>query len=145
LEEINFGSRDNTRRPFAWDGTPSHGFTSAPAPWLPFATRSDEINLASDLASEKSVWRYYRDLLTLRRERVALRRGEWKQLCPEAKDCFIYQRAEGDERILVVCNYEKKQEITGLPEGKLLLSNARRTSGVNGKYAAYECAVWELK
>lgn len=145
LEEINFGSRDNTRRPFAWDASANHGFTNAPAPWLPFATRSDEINLASDLASEKSIWRFYRDLLALRRERVALRRGEWTQLSPEAKDCFIYLRKEGDERILVVCNYEKEQELTGLPEGRLLLSNAHREMGVNGKYAAYECAVWELK
>ena len=144
LKEINFGSRDNTRRPFAWDATPSHGFTSAPAPWLPYASRSDEINLAIDLASDKSVWRYYRDLLTLRRERAAFRQGTWRRLMPERKDCFIYLRELNGERYLVVCNYENAQEITGLPEGKLLLSNAKRAGGVNGKYAAYESAVWEL-
>ena len=63
---------------------------------------------------------------------------------PERKDCFIYLRELNGERYLVVCNYENAQEITGLPEGKLLLSNAKRAGGVNGKYAAYESAVWEL-
>ena len=145
LEEINFGSRDNTRRPFAWDATANHGFTSAAKPWLAYATRSDEINLANDLASQKSVWRYYRDLFALRRERVALRQGIYRQILPERKDCYIYLREQGEARILVVCNFEKKQEITGLPEGKLLLSNMRRTAGANGEYAAYECAVWQLQ
>ena len=144
LEEINFGSRDNTRRPFAWDASEGYGFTSADKPWLPYATRSEDINLAADLASGKSVWRYYRDILSLRREKAALRYGEYKQLMPEKKDCYVFAREYDGERILVVCNFENKQEITGLPEGKLLLSNARRNSGVNGEYAAYECAVWEL-
>ena len=144
LEQINFGSRDNTRRPFAWDGSKRHGFTEASAPWLPYATRSDEINLAADLAKEKSVWRYYRDLLALRREREVLRRGAFEQLCPEKEDCCVYLRTDGKEKILVVCNFEKRQKITGIPEGRILLSNAKRTAGVNGEYAPYECAVYEL-
>ena len=144
LEEINFGSRDNTRRPFAWDGTPNHGFTSA-TPWLPYATRSDEINLSADLASDKSIWRYYRDLLDLRLGSMAIRHGTFRQILPEKAGCFIYLREWEEEKILVVCNFEKEQEIVGLPEGKLLLTNARRTAPVNGNYAAYECAVWTLK
>ena len=143
LEEINFGSRDNTRRPFAWDASEEHGFTDASAPWLPYATRSDEINLASDLASEKSVWRYYRDLLALRREHVSIRRGSFKQVKKWKKDCFIYVREYEGEKILVVCNFERTQKITGLPEGRLLLSNVRR-DGANGVYAPYECAVYDL-
>ncbi|MCR4726499.1 MAG: alpha-glucosidase [Clostridia bacterium] len=144
LEEINFGSRDNTRRPFAWDGTPNHGFTTASAPWLPYATRSGEINLASDLASEKSIWRYYRDLLALRREKNALRRGDCRQLFPERENQFVFVREDEKEKILVVCNFENAQTIEGLPEGKLLLSNANRKGGANGEYAAFECAVYEL-
>ena len=145
LEEINFGSRDNTRRPFAWDGTERHGFTDAPAPWLPYATRSEEINLASDLESEKSVWRYYRDLFALRRERTALRHGSYRRIAEERSDCYVYLRESESERILVVCNFERAQRLTGLPEGRLLLSNARRTQGANGDYAPYECAVYDLK
>lgn len=145
LAEINFGSRDNSRRPFAWDGTANHGFTSAEKPWLPYASRSDEINLADDLAGEKSIWRYYRDLLILRREHDAFRHGELKVLKPRKRDCFLYLREGAGEIFLVVCNFERKQEINGLPEGTLLLSNSRRTAGVNGEYAPYECAVYEIK
>ena len=145
LEEINFGSRDNTRRPFAWDASPTHGFTTAASPWLPYASRSNEINLASDLASDKSIWRYYRDLLTLRREHAAFRYGECAQLGPKMEDCFVYLREYEGERFLVVCNFERAQSIEGLPNGKLLLSNAHRTEGVNGEYKAYECAVYQLQ
>ncbi len=144
LEEINFGSRDNTRRPFAWDGSRGHGFTSAASPWLPFASRSDEINLAADLASEKSVWRFYRDLFALRRDRVVLRTGDFEQVKPRKKDCFVFLRKNEKERILVVCNFEREQSFTGLPQGKLLLSNMHRDKGANGRYAPYECAVYDL-
>ena len=145
LEQINFGSRDNSRRPFAWDGSENHGFTSAPAPWLPYATRSDEINLEKDTAGEKSVCNYYRALFALRADREVLRRGEWQQLKRFKRNCFVYLRTLGEEKILVVCNFEKAQKITGLPEGKLLLSNAKRRLGANGEYAPYECAVYDLK
>ncbi|MBO4472564.1 MAG: alpha-glucosidase [Clostridia bacterium] len=144
LAEINFGSRDNSRRPFAWDGSPNHGFTTAAAPWLPYASRSDEINLEADLASEKSIWRYYRDLLALRRERVAFRQGSCRQLQPSKKDCYVYLREYEGERFLVVCNFEREQRFTGLPEGRLLLSNLKRRAGANGVYAPYECAVYDL-
>ncbi|HAE88575.1 MAG TPA: glucohydrolase, partial [Clostridiales bacterium] len=144
LAEVNFGSRDNSRRPFAWDGTENHGFTTG-TPWLPFATRSDEINLEADTKGEKSVCNYYRALFALRKEREVLRRGEWKQLKRFKKDCFVYLRTLGEQKILVVCNFEKAQKIKGLPEGKLLLSNAKRNLGANGEYAPYECAVYDLK
>ncbi len=142
LKEINFGSRDNTRRPFAWDGTEKHGFTSAKAPWLPYATRSGEINLADDIAREKSVWRFYKAVLTLRREHAAIRHGDLTFLLPDRKNCFAYLREDEKEKIAVVCNFEKGQRLEGLPEGKLLLSNSDRTQGANGDYAPYECAVY---
>ena len=143
LAQINFGSRDNTRRPFAWDGSEGRGFTSALAPWLAYASRSDEINLADDISREKSVFRYYAALFALRREREVLRHGAWRQLQPDTTDCFVYLRENAAERILVVCNFEKTQTLTGLPEGKLLLSNAKR-SAANGEYAPYECAVYDV-
>ena len=145
LREINFGSRDNSRRPFPWDATPTRGFTDAFSPWLPFASRSDEINLQSDLDGEKSVFKFYRDLFALRREHEALRRGEFKQLCPRKKNCCVYLREYEGERILVVCNFEKAQRFVGLPHGRLLLSNHRRTLGTNGEYAPYECAIYALE
>ncbi len=144
LEEINFGSRDNTRRPFPWDDSATHGFTSAKKPWLAYASRSDSINLATDQKSKKSVWAFYRELLKLRREREVLRHGNWRQLFPERKNCFIYVRENEKERILVVCNFEKAQTIDGLPEGNILLTNAARVFP-NGAYLPYECAVFEIK
>ena len=61
------------------------------------------------------------------------------------KDCCIYSRERGEDKILVVCNFENAQRIDGLPKGKLLLSNYHRSGGPNGKYAPYECAVYALE
>ena len=55
MQKINFSSRDNARRPFAWNGEKNRGFTTAKTPWLGFGTRSEEINVENDLRSEKSV------------------------------------------------------------------------------------------
>ena len=144
LEQINFGSRDNSRRPFAWDASPSHGFTDAPSPWLPYATRSGEINLADDLSRQKSVWRYYKALFALRRDYIALRRGDCTELTPSLKNAFAFLREYQGEKLLVVCNFEKAQRLSGMPEGKLLLSNQNRTAAANGEYMPYECAVFDL-
>ena len=144
IRQINFGSRDNTRRPFAWDGSDTFGFTEARSPWLPYATRSKEINLAADLASEKSVWRFYQSLFSLRRRYAALRTGNIRFLASDRTGCCVYIRESKGEKILIVCNFEREQSFDGLPEGTLLLSNARRTLGTNGMYAPYECAIFSL-
>lgn len=145
LAEINYGSRDNSRRPMAWNGEKTFGFTSAEKPWLPFATRSAEINVESDLSAEKSVIKYYRELFALREKHQAFRHGTFKDLT-KGEGYFVYERALGEERFVVVCNFEKENKITDcITKGKLLLSNYGRTDGkVDRVYAPYEAAIYKL-
>ena len=107
IREINYGSRDNTRRPMAWTDDPAHhfGFTTG-EPWLPMPSRAAEINLARDLASEKSVYRFYREVLRLRASSDAVKDGAFRDLT-RTPGSFVYSRTLGDEEIIVAVAFEK--------------------------------------
>lgn len=144
LEKINFGSRDNTRRPMCWSGGENAGFTTG-EPWIPLNSHWREINLEADQASDKSVWRFYRDLLHLRLKMPALTVGSFEEVSqPDAGFC-AYTRRAGEQIVLVVCNFENTQtlEIPGA-EGRLLLSNYGLSEKTDGYYRPYEVAVFEV-
>lgn len=145
IEKINFGGRDNARRPMAWNSREGFGFSTV-KPWLGYNTRSGEINVESDLQREKSILRYYRKLLALRNQSRVLRRGDFLDLSPN-EDCFVYLRTLGEERCLVVCNFEKEQQIDlSVTNGELMLSNyGCETATVNRIYKPYEAAIYRIR
>ena len=144
LEKINFGSRDNARHPMAWNGNPGGGFTDA-KPWIALHSRYEEVNLERDLASDKSVFRFYQALLKLRCENEAFLDGDFAVLSGPEDDFFAYTRTLEDEKWLVVCNFDRAQEILLSPEcEKPALSSLGRTE-MNGLYKPYECAVARVK
>ena len=144
IEKINFGSRDNARRPMAWKGGEGCGFTTGKA-WITPHSRCGEINLENDLKAEKSVFRFYQALLKLRREHDAFLDGEVEVISRPEDDCMIYTRTLGNEKWVVVCNFHRAQEIA-LPFrcGGAALSNLGRQEA-SGLYAPYECAVYPVK
>lgn len=143
VAKINFGGRDNPRRPMSWDGSVGRGFTAG-KPWMPFNTFSDQINLASDLASDKSVWRFYRDLLKLRSQTPALTAGTFTELIL-GEGCCAFVREVVDSKVLVVCNFEQENHIS-LPDGcdKLLLSNYAHEEKTDRLFKPYEIAVFSV-
>lgn len=60
MQRIMLISRDNARTPMAWDAT--GGFTTG-TPWLALNRNYPEINVANDLRSEKSVYKFYQQIL----------------------------------------------------------------------------------
>ena len=144
IAKINFGGRDNTRRPMCWSGGENGGFGGG-KPWIPLHSRYQDINLEADLASEKSVWRFYRDLLHLRLAHKALTVGSFRAVSqPGAPYCAYIRETEG-EKLLVVCNFEQ-ESVIDLPcaKGELLLSNYGCTQKKNSLFAPYEIAVFRL-
>lgn len=142
LPKINFGSRDNQRRPFCWDGTKHAGFTTG-TPWIPVHSQYKDCNLEKDWASEKSVWQFYRELLHLRLDHPALTKGTFAPVAPRDTDYCAFTRTEGDEQFLVVCNFETAQTLQ-IPNayGKLVLSNYGLQEKTDNFYAPYEVAVF---
>ena len=143
IKAINFGSRDNTRRPMAWNNGHGYGFTKAEKAWIPYATRSDEINLENDIKSEKSVFNFYKALFALRKENEALRYGEFVPQNNESDDFIVYTREYEGKRFTVVCNFEKGSKIS-CDAGKLVLKNYKDRVDNNEIYRPYEIAVYEL-
>ena len=106
LAKINFGSRDNARRPIAWTAGANGGFTSGTL-WIPLHTRYREVNVEADLyapeaaesgssaasGSSRSVYRFYQALLKLRREHGAFLDGAFEVLSAPEDDCFVFTRA----------------------------------------------------
>ncbi len=140
MREINFGSRDNARRPVAWNGEEGCGFTAG-VPWIAPPSRAAEINLAADISRDKSVFRFYRDILKLRAESDAIRYGEFRAISKQEDNYFVYERALCGERYTVVCNFEKRSQIE-VPHGELILSNYGRKTGDGSLFLPYEAAVY---
>ena len=149
MKKINLGSRDNTRRPFAWTNSKqnSHGFSSA-KPWILPHSLADEINLEKDRTAKKSVFRFYQKLLALRKNKAVFRYGEFTDLTGNRKDCFIYKRSLGNEEVFVVCNYERSKKL--LPDfiskttHKILLSN-HQNKAFTPYFQPFEVVVYEKK
>ena len=144
LAKVNFGSRDNARHPMAWDDTEYSGFSEA-EPWLCPHSRAGEVNVKADLASDKSVYRFYQKLLRLRAEHDAFLDGDFEVLSKPEDDYFVYTRTLEREKWVVVCNFEKEQDIM-LPfecEEPTLANLGRKTA--DGKYSPYECAAAKVK
>ncbi len=142
IRKINFGSRDNARRPMQWNGGKNGGFSEG-EPWIPLASRYREINLQKDLQSPKSVFRYYRDLFALRHKYSAFTLGETAFVSRPEDPYFAYIRSADGIRLLVVCNFELPSEIRLPFTGKVLLSNGGRKKP-DGSYRPYETAVFRL-
>lgn len=143
FDRLNFGSRDNARHPMPWSAGVNGGFNEGAKPWLALYPDYNEINVETEAAREKSVYRYYKDLLALRKSEKILRRGSFEDMTGEEKNYFMYRRTLDGKEMIIVCNYEKASEIP-LPQ------NVTRILGnypehADNTFAPYEAAIYMIK
>ena len=145
IKYINFGSRDNARRPMPWDDSEDCEFGSV-EPWIPKYTRYKEINVKADREQEKSIFNFYKDLIRIRKESNAVRHGVYENLTDGREGAYIYKMTDKvtKEAIVVVCNFKEEQEICVGVAGECILSNYEKRGQVSGMYKAYECAVFKM-
>ncbi len=144
MDMINFGSRDNTRRPMCWDNSLYGGFSDT-KPWITMHSNAQTENLKTDLASPKSVFRYYQEILKLRASRDAILKGSFQVHSQKDDRFFVYTRQWQNETVLVICNFDQCSEIqTDFPCGTPLLSNYDDRKEINGSYRPFEAAVFQL-
>lgn len=96
-------SRDNARTPMQWDDSKNAGFTTG-KPWFKLNPNYKDLNVSNDLRSDKSVFKYYQELIKLRHEEPILKDGTFKLLLPDDKNIFMYTRTLDSEQWLVVAN-----------------------------------------
>jgi alpha-amylase len=92
------------RTPMQWTDDPERtGFTRG-EPWAPVNGNTDVINLADQRADPASLWSHYRDMIALRNEHPALRRGTVEPVETTGGPLLAYTRTLGDTRLLVLAN-----------------------------------------
>jgi len=146
MKAVNFRNRDNARRPLPWNDRPYAGFSTV-EPWIPTYLRYQEINVEKDLHSDRSVYKFYQTLLSLRKSHPSVTLGDFKEVTEAPESCFVYERTQGKDHLLVVVNFKDITELNlkGYPSGKLLLSNhGHKTRSISGTYQPYEIAVFQL-
>lgn len=122
-----------------WDDGPNAGFTTG-RPWLGVNRNFHFVNLADQENDPDSIWSWYKDLSALRREREALRRGDFLWL--ECTDrVFVYRRRLGEESLTIALDLSDRPARVG-SRGKLLRSNYRR-DGFDGRLAPWEAVILE--
>ena len=99
-----YKGRDPNRNPMPWDASPNGGFTTG-RPWLPLRSDFPHLNVAAQRRDPRSVWAFYRDLLRLRRETPALRRGAFERLSRASHQGLAYIRSTPEQQVLVALNF----------------------------------------
>lgn len=108
-------SRDNARTPMQWDDTEHGGFTAG-TPWISVNPNYKEINVEAERSDSDSVFHYYKKLIALRKQHPIIVYGEYELLLPEDENLYVYTRALGEEKLLVVCSFSDHEAAFSIPE-----------------------------
>ncbi|MFD5752006.1 alpha-amylase family glycosyl hydrolase [Streptomyces sp. NPDC127033] len=108
--------RDPQRMPMPWSGTAAHaGFTAGDAePWLPIASWAPSLSVERQETDPRSVLTQVKELLALRRELAALRRGAITVLSSDP-EYLVHLRGDGDASVLVVVNLTDRRRSVPFP------------------------------
>jgi alpha-glucosidase len=97
-------TRDPARSPMQWSAGRNGGFTSG-APWIRLAPDFRERNVEEQAADHRSLLRFYRELIWLRRRSAALQTGSWTPLINRPRGALAYLRTGGEDAVLVALNF----------------------------------------
>ena len=148
MESIYAKTRDNARTPMQWDTTEQAGFTTG-KPWMKVNPNYTEINAAEQVDCEDSIFNYYRKLIQLRKELPVLTDGKFTMLDMDHDQIFAYLRDNGEDKLLVVCNFygntvdyavsEKAEDL------ELLIGNYTEENMQTDVLRPYEARIYRIR
>lgn len=148
MESIYAKTRDNARTPMQWDTTEQAGFTTG-KPWIKVNPNYTEINAAEQVDRENSIFNYYRKLIQLRKELPVLTDGKFTMLDMDHNQIFAYLRDNGEDKLLVVCNFygntvdyavsEKAEDL------ELLIGNYTEENMQTDVLRPYEARIYRIR
>jgi alpha-glucosidase len=113
--------RDPCRTPMQWSARLNAGFSDG-EPWLPLTADYATRNVASLRGDPRSILAFYRRLIALRREHLALSVGDYMPGGVEG-DVFWFERRHGHTRLVVALNFGHAASAVSLSRnGQVLLS-----------------------
>lgn len=148
-KSIRNGSRDNARLPMQWDNSEYAGFSNV-EPWLPVNDNKNRINAELSENDENSIYNYYKKLISIRKNEKLVIDGVYKDLLPNHKYIFAYERKKDNELLLVLSNFSKKEVkckiIKKYKEYKIeiLLNNYNDFNPLDYKLQAYQAVLLKL-
>ena len=146
---IRYGARDHARVPMPWDG--SEGGWKGKTPWQSRHSERGKINVRKDLASEKSVYRFYQKLLGIKKTNDTAIFGNVEEYDHDSKKIIAFSREYEGNRLFVVGNFSKHPVEYRLPGwtkyAETLLDNYGEFSAESGTVTLrpYEAAVLEVR
>jgi oligo-1,6-glucosidase/alpha-glucosidase len=135
---VEHRSRDNARTPMQWDDSAHAGFTDG-TPWIDVNPNHTDVNVAEERARERSVLRYYRELIDLRHERDVLVYGDFEEIAAEEPRVFAFSRTLDGERVAVVLNLGGGYNLAEprLPDDRRVLLSNYDVDGNGGTTSLY--------
>ena len=118
-------SRDNARTPMQWNNTENGGFSKA-KPWLQTNDNYKEINVENDLKDPDSIFKFYQQLIQLRKKYSIISEGTYEPYLENHPSVFAYKRHYQNEELVVFNNFYGKEttvELENINEYKVLISN----------------------
>ncbi|XP_013201068.2 maltase 2 [Amyelois transitella] len=125
-------SRDPNRTPYHWDASAHAGFSSTTGEtWLPVASNYLTLNLAAQMAAEKSHYKFYKDVLTVKKL-PAVRFGDLETTAFSESVLVVSRLLPGVPGVVGIVNLSDKEHHLDLTSIKLLPVQLRVVaSGIN--------------
>ena len=146
MKRIQVECRDNGRTPFQWNNSANGGFTSG-IPWLSTNTNFTSINQEAQDKDAGSVLNYFRKVVSLRKNNLALVYGKYTLLDKKNPAVYAYTRELDGKKLLVLLNFKSSVSATStgidLSKAKIVLGNYSKPS-TNGTLQPYEAVIYEL-
>ena len=146
LESVKNSSRDNSRTPFQWDGTANAGFTTG-TPWIKVNPDYATVNVAAQEKDTQSILSYFRQIVRLRKDNLALVYGRYTLLDKDNPDVYAYTREGYGNKMLILLNFRTRTAATAtgidLSHARLLLDNYP-DAPAGDNLRPYEARVYEL-
>lgn len=103
LDILHARSRDNSRTPMQWNNDKNAGFSKG-KPWIKVNDNYIRINAENQLNDDNSILNYYKKLIQLRKNNLALTKGSIQFIETGFDYVIAYVREYERKRILVMCN-----------------------------------------
>lgn len=142
-----YKGRDGCRSPMQWDASAYGGFSTA-RPWLRLHPDYVQRNVAAQQADPHSLYHWVRNLLHLRRQTPALRRGDFNLVIPTPQNVLAYTRSTATQTVLVVLNFSRRPQPFQLPPQwnfqhcRPLLSTRNSEGTSAAGLLPYEATIW---
>lgn len=115
-DDYKYLSRDPSRTPFQWSGYNNAGFNSGTPTWIPIHPNYVENNLELQKRLPNSHYKYYKDLLQLRKGRAFVDGDFSSKVLSE--NVLGYSRSTKVETFFILINLANKSEIVDLNDLK---------------------------